>query len=77
MKLKLTALQQPKSTTYSRIAELILRLQEDYKILAEFNKDPDKVMNEAGITREENRKILKSGNLLKVRELINEECGFP
>lgn len=55
-----------------RIAQFILKLQEDYKLLAEFNKDPDKVMNDAGITSEENRKILKSGSLLKIEELLYE-----
>ena len=54
------------------IAQFILKLQEDYKLLAEFNKDPDKVMNDAGITSERNKKILKSGDLLKIEELLYE-----
>lgn len=59
-------------TRDSGIAQFILKLQEDYKLLAEFNKDPDKVMNDAGITSERNKKILKSGDLLKIEELLYE-----
>jgi hypothetical protein len=43
----------------SKITELLLKLQEDSKLLLEFNKDPDKVMIEARITSEEYRNILK------------------
>lgn len=65
------------STKDLRIPEFILRLQEDYNLLAEFNEDPDKVMKDAGIESEKNRKILKSGNLLKVEELVAECLQFP
>jgi hypothetical protein len=63
---------EPGRTRDSRITQFILRLQEDHKLLAEFNKDPDKVMIDAGITSEENRKILKSGDLLKIEQLLYE-----
>jgi hypothetical protein len=56
----------------STIVEFILRLQEDFKFLAEFNKEPDKVMIEAGITSEEDRNILKSRDVLKIRQLLAE-----
>ena len=59
-------------TRDSGIAQFILKLQEDYKLLTEFNRDPDKVMDDAGIMSEENRKILKSGDLLKIEELLYE-----
>ncbi len=59
-------------TRDSGIAQFILKLQEDYQLLAEFNKDPDKVMNDAGITSERDKKILKSGDLLKIEELLYE-----
>jgi hypothetical protein len=54
----------------SKIAQLLLNLQEDSKLLTEFNKDPDKVMIEFGITSEEDRNILKSRDILKVRQLL-------
>ena len=57
----------------SRIAELLLRLQEDSNFLAEFNKDPDKVIIEAGITSEEDRNILKSRDISKIRQLLAKE----
>lgn len=57
----------------SKVAELILKLQEDFKFLAEFNIDPDRVMIEAGISSEEDRNILKSGDLVKIRELVAKE----
>jgi hypothetical protein len=53
-----------------KIAEFILELQEDSKFLAAFNEDPDKVMIEAGISSEEDRNILKSRDMLKVRQLL-------
>lgn len=57
----------------SKIAELLLKLQEDSKLLTEFNKDPDKVMIEYGIASEEDRNILKSRDILKVRQLLAKE----
>jgi hypothetical protein len=57
------------------IAQLLLNLQEDSNLLTEFNKDPDKVMLEAGITSEEDRSILKSRDILKVRQLLAKECS--
>ncbi len=57
----------------SKVADLLLKLQEDSKLLAEFNKDPDKVMIESGITSEEDRKILKSRDIFKVRQLLAKE----
>jgi hypothetical protein len=57
----------------SKIADLLLTLQEDFKLLTEFNKDADKVMIEAGITSEEERNILKSRDILKVRQLLAKE----
>jgi hypothetical protein len=58
---------------YSKLAELLLRLQEDSKLLAEFDKDPDKVMIEAGISSDGDRNILKSRDILKVRQLLAKE----
>lgn len=55
---------------HSKLAELLLRLQEDSKLLAEFDKDPDKVMIEAGISSEDNRNIMKSGDESKIRRLL-------
>jgi hypothetical protein len=55
---------------HSKLAELLLRLQEDSKLLAEFDKDPDKVMIEAGISSEEYRNIMKSGDESKIRRLL-------
>jgi hypothetical protein len=52
------------------ILEFVLRLHEDSKLLTEFNEDPDKTMLEAGINSEENRKIMKSGNLLRLSQLL-------
>jgi hypothetical protein len=57
----------------SKVAELLLKLQEDSKILKEFNKDADKIMIESGITSEEVRNILKSRDILKVRQLLAKE----
>lgn len=57
----------------SKVAELLLKLQEDSRYLVEFNKDPDRVMIEAGIFSEEDRNLLKSRDILKVRELLAKE----
>ena len=57
----------------SKGAELLLKLQEDSKLLIEFNKDPDKVMIEAGISSEEQRNILKSGDAKKIRLLLADD----
>lgn len=57
---------------HSKLAELLLRLQQDYRLLSEFNKDPDKVISEAGITSPEYRNALKSRELLKIRQLLEK-----
>jgi hypothetical protein len=56
----------------SKAAEFILKLQEDLKFLAEFTNDPDKIMNEAGITSEEERNVLKTRDMLKIRQLLEK-----
>jgi hypothetical protein len=56
----------------SKVVELLLKLQEDSKLLAEFDKDPDKVMIEAGITSEEYRNVLKTRDMLKIRQLLEK-----
>jgi hypothetical protein len=55
---------------YRKVAELIMRLQEDSKLLEEFNKNADKVMIESGILSEENRNIIKSGDRRRIENLI-------
>ena len=45
-------------------------MQEDLKFLAEFTKDPDKVMIDAGIISEEVRNTIKSGDEAKIRRLL-------
>lgn len=57
----------------SKIVQLLLRLQEDFKLLAEFDKDPDKVMVEAGISSEADRDILKTRDMLKIHELLERK----
>jgi hypothetical protein len=57
----------------SKVIELLLKLQEDSKFLAEFNRDPDKVMIEAGISSEEDRNIIKSGDAKKIRLLLGHD----
>jgi len=47
-------------------------LQEDYDLLKQFNNDPDKVMNETGITSKEIRNILKSRDLIRIDQLLSE-----
>jgi hypothetical protein len=54
----------------SKVAEFILKLQEDLKFLAEFTKNPDKVMIDAGIISEEVRNTIKSGDETKIRLLL-------
>lgn len=54
----------------SKVVEFMVKLQEDSKFLAEFNKDPDGVMTEAGLYSEEVRNELKSGDILKIRQLL-------
>lgn len=54
----------------STVADLLLKLQEDSKFLAEFNKDPDKVLNEAGIIDDEARNALKNGDIIGIRKLL-------
>lgn len=55
---------------YRKVAELIMRLQEDSNLLEEFNKNPDKVMIESGILSEESRNIIKSGDRQRIENLI-------
>jgi hypothetical protein len=52
------------------ILEFVLKLHEDSNLLLEFNTDPDKSMLEAGISSEENRTIIKSGNFIKLGRLL-------
>jgi ribosomal peptide maturation radical SAM protein 1 len=59
-----------KQHDHFKVAEFLLKLQEDSKLLAAFNKDPDKVMIEAGISSEEDRNILKGRDVLKIRQLL-------
>jgi len=63
---------QRETATHLKLAEFMLRLQEDTELLAEFNLDPDKVMVGAGITSEEDRNILKSRDMLKIRQLLEK-----
>lgn len=58
--------------TQSQLVEFMLRLQEDFRLLIEFNKYPDKVMIEAGISSEEERNIIKSRDMLKIRQLLEK-----
>jgi hypothetical protein len=60
---------------YSRLVQLLLSLQEDPKLLAAFNKDPDKVMIEAGVTSEKYRNILKTRDTLKIHLLLEGDSG--
>ena len=57
----------------SKVAQLLLKLQEDSKYLAEFNRDPDRIMIEAGISSQEDRNTLKGGNILRVQQLLAKE----
>jgi hypothetical protein len=57
----------------SKVAQLLLKLQEDSQFLAEFNRDPDRIMIEAGISSQEDRNTLKSGNILRVHQLLAKE----
>jgi hypothetical protein len=57
----------------SKVADLLLKLQENSKLLAEFNRDPDKVMIEAGITSEEDRNVLKTRDMIKIRQLLEKK----
>jgi hypothetical protein len=62
---------------HSRLVQLLLSLQ-DPKLLAALNKDPDKVMIEAGITSEKYRNILKTKDTLKIicySKMIAEKTG--
>ena len=58
---------------YSKLVELLLALQGDSKLLTAFDKDPDKVMIEAGITSEKYRSILKTRDTLKIHMLLEEK----
>jgi hypothetical protein len=64
----LNSISEPTSNS-SKVVEFLLKLQEDSKLLAEFDKDPDKVKIEAGITSEEYRNVLKTRNMLKIHQL--------
>jgi hypothetical protein len=57
----------------SKLVELLLRLQEDSKLLAEFDEDPDKVMIESGITSEEYRNIIKSRDMIEIHKLLERK----
>jgi hypothetical protein len=60
---------------HSKLVELLLSLQEDAKLLAAFDKDPDRVMLESGITSEKYRNILNTRDRLKIHLLL-EETGY-
>ena len=62
----------PDRFIHSKLAQFILNLQQDSKLLEEFRKDPDPIMINAGITLKVDRDIIKSGDLLKVRELLTK-----
>jgi hypothetical protein len=51
----------------SKLAELLLRLQEDFKLLDDFEKDPDKVMIEAGVTSEQCRNTIKTRDMIEIQ----------
>jgi hypothetical protein len=58
------------STEYAKVAEFILRLQEDLKFIKEFNNDPDTIMTEFGISSDEIKVVLKSNDMLRIRHLL-------
>ena len=60
----------------THLAEFILKLQEDSELLAEFDLDPDKVMIESGIASEEDRNIVKTRDMLKIRQLLEKEKKY-
>jgi len=57
----------------SKIVQLLLRMQEDFKLLAEFDKDPDMAMVEAGISSKADRDILKTRDMLKIHQLLERK----
>lgn len=57
----------------SKVAKLLLKLQEDSNFLAEFNKDPDKIMIMAGISSEQDRNTIKSRDMIKIRRLLEAD----
>lgn len=69
LSLAIPVMSKPEEDEYSKLVELLLALQEDSKLLAAFDKDPDKVMIEAGITSEKYRSILKTRDTLKIHML--------
>jgi hypothetical protein len=58
---------------HSKLVELLLRLQEDSKLLTEFDKDPDRVMIEAGVTSEQYRSIIKTRDMIKIHQLLERK----
>jgi hypothetical protein len=58
--------------TDSKVAQLILKLQEDLKTLKEFQKDLDKVLTEAGIIDDEAKDALKNGDVFRIQKLLFE-----
>lgn len=56
----------------SKVAQLLLKLQEDVKALKEFQKDPDKALTEAGIIDDEAKDALKNGDIFSIRKLLFE-----
>lgn len=58
------------SKEHSKVAEFLFKLQEDSKLLSEFKTEPDKLMIEAGISSEKDRNTIKSGDIVKIRALL-------
>ncbi len=56
----------------SKIAQLLLKLQEDMNALKEFKNDPDKVLTEAGIVNDEARDAFRNGDIIGIRKLLFE-----
>jgi mevalonate kinase len=55
------------------IIKLIRMVHEDSTLLEKFREAPDQIMNDNGIINQGERNILKSGDIKRIRELINDD----
>jgi hypothetical protein len=67
---------EPSGTTQPRIVDFLRSVGEDSEKLRAFNRDPDRVLASANLTAEQ-RDVLRSGDLVRIRDAIRREENIP
>jgi hypothetical protein len=67
---------EPSGSTQPRIVDFLRSVAEDNEKLRAFNRDPDKVLAAANLTAEQ-RDVLRSGDLVRIRDAVRLEEDIP